>query len=348
MKLGSKEVGIGYPTYFIADIGSNHNGDFDQARRLIYLAAESGANAVKFQHFKAETIVSDYGFKQLGPSSHQAEWEESVYDTYVKYQTPLDWVPELKDVADGVGVDFLTTPYDPDMINYLSEYVCAWKIGSGDITYEQLIKRVLGTGKPLILSTGASTPEDIVRAMGWIGPGHIDNMVLMHCNTNYTNDPNNISYVNLKVLPQWWGGGVIGFSDHTWGHTAVLGAVALAARVIEKHFTEDNAQNGPDHKYAMTPITWRTMIDTTRELELSLGDGVKKVEENELETVVLQRRAIRATRNLAKGERISKSDIAFLRPCPKGALAPYQVSKVLDLKVRRDVQTGECILEDDL
>src|SRR3954471_13874496 len=132
MKLGRKVIGWNNPTYFIADIASNHNGQYSRAERLIQLAAEAGADAVKFQNFKADTIISDYGFKQLGKTSHQAEWQDnSVYEVYKYYEIPVEWAPKLKKVADDVGVDYLTTPYDISIIPYLNDYVCAWKIGSG-------------------------------------------------------------------------------------------------------------------------------------------------------------------------------------------------------------------------
>ncbi len=346
MKIGRKEVGFDHPTYFIADIASNHNGSLTQAERLIYLAAEAGADAVKFQNFKADTLISNYGFEHLGKQSHQAEWKESVFDTYRRYETPLDWAPDLKRIADSAGIDYLTTPYDVQMLHYLSEYTCAWKIGSGDITYETLVRMAANYDKPLIISTGASTEEDIERVLGWLPlTNRICDVVLMQCNTNYTNDANNISYVNLKVLVSWWGGGVIGLSDHTHGHAAVLGAVALGARVIEKHFTEDNLGNGPDHAFAMEPVEWATMVGRTRELEFALGDGIKKVEENEKETVVLQRRAIRAKHDIASGKILTQDDLLFLRPCPENALPPYLAGEVVGAKVRRDVKAGDCILE---
>ena len=128
MIIGRKEIGIDKPTYFIADIASNHDGSYSHAERLIYLAAEAGADAVKFQNFKADTIVSDYGFKQLGSMGHQRDWQESVYDTYRRYETPISWTVDLKRVADTAGIDYLTTPYDVEFLDALVPYVAAWKV----------------------------------------------------------------------------------------------------------------------------------------------------------------------------------------------------------------------------
>lgn len=347
MKIGRKEVGLGEPVYFIADIASNHDGDLYRARRLIYLAAESGADAVKFQSFRADTIVSDYGFKQLGQQSHQSDWKDSVYETYRRYELPLEWIPELKNDADEAGVEFLVTPYDINTLDELNKYVAAWKIGSGDITYEALIKQVSGYGKPVILATGASDLKDIERALHWMDPDC--EIVVMQCNTNYTNSHENFNHINLKVLHSWWGAGLLGLSDHTRSHSTVLGAVALAAKIIEKHFTDDNLRDGPDHKFSITPVRWREMVDHTRELEMALsGDGIKKVEENERETVVLQRRAIRAKVNIRAGENFSHENLVCLRPCPLDALPPYKLGELIGQKARKDILAGDCIRDTDV
>jgi len=341
MKLGRKSVGVNQPTYFIADIASNHDGDLERAKKLVLLAAEAGADAVKFQHFRADTIVSDDGFQGLGGKiGHQSDWGDSVYNTYKKYEVPMDWTQPLADLANSVGCDFLTTPYDLSLIPGLVRHVCAWKVGSGDITYKQLIQRLVTYNKPLLLATGASTDEDIKRALGWTD---WQNVILMQCNTNYTGSHDNIRFLNLKVLAGWWGGGIIGFSDHTMGHRAVLGAVALAARVIEKHFTDDNDRAGPDHKFSMTPVAWKRMTEAVRELEAMLGDGVKKVEENEKETVVLQRRAIYAVKDLEAGEKLGPQDVSFLRPCPPDGLEPYRFEEIRGRKLKQGVRKGDYI-----
>lgn len=153
-------------TYFIADIAANHDGDINRAKKLCLLAKESGADAVKFQHFKAQTIVSDKGFKDLGSQqSHQAEWEKSVYDVYNDASVPLDWTPELKSYCDEIGIDFFTTPYDLDYVDYLDNFVSRYKIGSGDITWHKMLHKVASKGKPVILATGASTIQEVIDAV---------------------------------------------------------------------------------------------------------------------------------------------------------------------------------------
>lgn len=349
MKIGRKEVGRENPTYFIADIASNHDGLLSRAIELVGLAAASGANAIKMQNFRAETLVSDIGFKHIGKQSHQKNWDGDVYKVYKDNEIPLEWTQFLKEECDRHNIDYMTTPYDINDIEYLSNFVCAFKVGSGDITYLELIERVAKYDKPLLIATGASSDEDVARAMECVGA--VDNVVLMQCNTNYEGSPEAFKHLNLNVLRYWMEHdeeGIYGLSDHTFGHTAVLGAVALGARVVEKHFTDDNTRTGPDHAFSMNPATFMEMVVETRRLEAALGSGHKKVAENERETQVMQRRAIRAKVNIAQGQIFEERDLACLRPCPPGALPPYEIENLVGKIANRDIPAGEHLTYEDL
>jgi sialic acid synthase SpsE len=345
------EVGQGNPTYFIADIAANHDGDLERAKELIYLAADAGADAAKFQHFQAKTIVSDFGFKSLGDQkSHQASWRKSVSEVYEDASVSLDWTITLRDTCKDAGIPFFTTPYSLEVIDDLNDHVPAYKIGSGDITWREMVEKVAAQQKPYFLACGASTQDEVITAIEWamaINP----RMGVMQCNTNYTADLENFKYIHLKVIstlasmyPQL----VLGLSDHTPHHATVLGAVALGASMIEKHFTDDTSREGPDHKFSMDPASWREMVDRTRELELSLGFGVKKVEANEEETVVVQRRSLRATRNLAPGKILEKSDLVPLRPCPRDAISPALHDQMVGQTLRRELREGDYLKHADL
>ena len=291
-----KKIGLNYPTYFIADIAANHDGNLDKALELINVAAESGADAAKFQHFQAETIVSDYGFKSLGgQKSHQSTWKKSVFEIYKDASLPLEWTPILKQECDKVGIEF-TSPYSIELVDFVDEYVQVYKIGSGDVNWLEIIEHVAKKNKPLIIATGASTSEDVDRVISCVENIN-KNFCIMQCNTNYTAEEENLKYLNLnflKTLKNKYNNLILGLSDHTHGYVSVLGAIALGARVIEKHFTLSNDLEGPDHKFSMTPKTWKEMIILSRDLEMTLGNGEKKIEKNELETVILQRRCVRA------------------------------------------------------
>ncbi len=346
IEIEDRKIGLDHPTLFVADIAANHDGELERAKDLIYLAAEKGADVAKFQHFKARSIVSDTGFKKMGKqSSHQAEWKRSVFQVYEDAALNSDWTPILKETCKDAGIIFMTSPYSIALVDGVDNYLAAYKIGSGDITWAEIIEYIAGKKKPILLATGASSCDEVVEAMGILS-AYTGDIVLMQCNTNYTASIENFRYIQLNVLKTYsemFPGAILGLSDHTHGLATVLGAVALGARVIEKHFTDSNDRNGPDHKFSMDPNSWKEMVDRTRELELSLGCGIKKVEENEKETVVLQRRSYRFKRNVLAGEVITRDLVEALRPCPVDALPLNRLTSALGKKISRNVSKGECL-----
>ncbi len=351
LEVQGRKIGENYPTYFIADIAANHDGDLERAKDLIYLAAESGADAAKFQHFQANSIVSDHGFKSLKTQqSHQGKWKKSVYEVYKAASVDLDWTETLKATCEKAGIPFFTTPYALDVVDYMDSYVPAYKIGSGDITWLEMIQRVASKQKPFFLATGAATNDEVQRAVSLaleINP----QFALMQCNTNYTASIENFKYIQLNVLKTYramYPDMVLGLSDHTSGHATVLGAVALGARMVEKHFTDDINRTGPDHAFSMDSRTWREMVDRTRELENALGTGIKKVEDNEKETIVVQRRSLRASRDLPKSHKVVVGDFVALRPCPVDALTPVEIQSIVGRSLQRDVPSGDYLRAADL
>jgi N-acetylneuraminate synthase len=344
-------VDLESPVYFIADIAANHDGDLARAKKLIWSARDSGADCVKFQHFLAEKIVSDYGFKRMGgQQSHQSNWKQSVFKVYKHYEFHRQWNSELAEEAQKAGIDFMTSPYDFAAVDEIDRFVPGYKIGSGDITWIEILQYVARKNKPVILATGASTMQDIDRAVGELcAINH--QIALLQCNTNYTAERENFKNINLNVLKTLavkYPGMVLGLSDHTLGHATVLGAIALGARIIEKHFTDDNSRVGPDHHFAMNPHTWREMVDASRELELALGDGIKKVEQNEKDTVIIQRRCLRLKQDKKKGDYLSLGDLEALRPSPKGAFQPYELKQLENKKLNKDKEAGDAIYYDDI
>lgn len=346
MEINGRKIGPTNRTYFIADLAANHDGQLDRALNLMSLAREAGADAAKFQHFRAEHIVSDKGFRELGhQQSHQAAWSKSVYEVYQDASLPWEWTEVLAEHAKEIGLDFFTSPYDLEAVDFVDQFVPAYKIGSGDITWHEIIRHIASKGKPVILATGASSLEDVNSAVEIIREGGVDFSV-MQCNTNYTGESSNLRHIHLNVLQSYaehFPEAVLGLSDHTQGHTTVLGAVALGARVIEKHFTDDALRQGPDHHFSMTPETWREMVKSTRELEDALGSQSKTVAENERETVVIQRRGLRFARPMAAGEKIEASDLVALRPATPGCLTPDKIASILGRNVQEDVDFHELV-----
>ncbi|HTK49625.1 MAG TPA: N-acetylneuraminate synthase family protein [Gemmatimonadaceae bacterium] len=349
-RVGQRLVGDA-PTYFIADISANHDGQLARAVDLIHLAAASGASAAKFQNFRAAHIVSDKGFRDLGNQvAHQASWKRSVTEVYQDASLPWEWTPTLKAECDRAGIDYFSTPYDLEAVEMLAPYVEIFKIGSGDITWLEMVRAVARSGKPVLLATGASEMDDVVRAVDAIREAGVP-YGLMQCNTNYTGSLENFRHIHLNVLRTFadaFPDAVLGLSDHTPGHATVLGAVTLGARVVEKHFTDDTTREGPDHPFSMTPTAWREMVDRTRELELALGDATKSVAENERQTHVVQRRSLRATRDLAAGSTLAREDLEPLRPSPAGSVPPYALSDVLGRRLARPLARGDALSWDAL
>lgn len=351
MRINDREVGASHPTYFIADVAANHDGDLDRALELMTLAHEAGADAAKFQHFRADHIVSDRGFRELGgQQSHQSSWSGSVYEVYQDASLPWEWTKPLADHARAIGLDFFTSPYDIEAIDFVDEFVPAYKIGSGDITWLEAIDHMASKGKPVILATGAATLAEVQRAVVTIAAHGVPYSV-MQCNTNYTGVSENMQHIHLNVLHTYqaqFPDAVLGLSDHTHGHLTVLGAVALGARVVEKHFTDDIKREGPDHHFSMTPTSWREMVEATRELEAALGSEHKEVAANERETVVIQRRGLRFAKPLKAGHVVTAEDVVALRPATPGCMTPDQSERVLGATLRVDVDFHDCVTPEAL
>ena len=351
ISINKRIIGAYAPVYFIADIAANHDGDLNRALKLIDLAKQSGADAVKFQHFQASKIVSESGFRGLGgQKSHQANWKKSVFEVYADASLNRSWTPVLAEHSRKNSIDFFSSPYDLDSVDHLDPYVPAFKIGSGDIDWLEIVEYIAQKGKPVLLATGASTIQDVIRAYDSIRAVN-PSLCLMQCNTNYTASRENLAHCELNVIKayaQMFPDCVLGLSDHTFGDTTVLGAVALGARVIEKHFTDDNDRNGPDHLFSMNPSTWRNMVDRTRDLESALGSSIKRVEANEKDTAIVQRRVIRTSRPLVEGKILSRNDLSVLRPAVAGGIAPWKIDRVVGRKICRAMEKDELIRREDL
>ena len=351
IRIGKREISQNSPTYFIADIAANHDGDIKRAKELIYLAKEAGADCAKFQHFLPEKIVSDYGFKNLNScQSHQSNWKKSVFEIYDDYHCKREWTMELVKTCKENDIEFMTTPYDFEILPEINKHVNAYKIGSGDITWIDFLKEIAKLNKPVLLASGASTLDDVKRAVEHINK-YNSKIILMQCNTNYSADINNLKYINLNVLNLYkkeFPNIILGLSDHTFGHSSVLGAVTLGARVIEKHFTDDNNRVGPDHKFAMNPKTWKEMVQRTREIEYALGDGIKRIEDNEKNTIIVQRRCTRLKTSLKKGDIIKQDDIEFLRPAPLDSIFPYEAKKIIGKTINKDKVCGDYLKFEDI
>jgi sialic acid synthase SpsE len=350
-KIGKHLIGASQPTYFIADIAANHDGDLARARMLIKMAKEAGADAAKFQHFQALKIVSEYGFTHMNARvSHQAKWKKSVTQVYDEASVSWDWTPVLKEECDCFGIDFLTSPYDYESIEHVDAFIPAFKVGSGEIDWLEALEHMASKGKPVLLATGAATIGEVQEAVHAIMKTN-KQVCLMQCNTNYTASPENYDFINLNVLKTYavmFPEVILGLSDHTHGNATVLGAVTLGARVVERHFTDSNDREGPDHKFAMNPQNWAHMVDETRLLERALGSADKFITGNEQDTQVVQRRCLRAARDIKTGEVFTRAMIAVLRPATPGAIKPDRLTQVIGTRALSDIPFGKELRWTDL
>ena len=301
--------------FIIAEVGVNHNGDLALACKLVDAAVEAGADAVKFQTFKAENVASRIAEKAKYQKKTTDE-AESQFEMIKKLELSFEDFVKIKDYCDKKNIIFLSTPFDYESVDFLENLVPLYKIGSGEITNLPFLEHIAKKGKPIILSTGMSTFGEVEEAVNLILPiltSHVSPLILLHCVTNY---PAKYEDVNLKAmltlkeafkLP-------VGYSDHTLGIEVPVAAVALGARVIEKHLTLDKNLPGPDHKASLGPQELKAMIKAIRNIEKSLGNGIKAPTQSEYEAMKVVRRSLVATRDIRAGEVVRESDIVIKRP----------------------------------
>jgi sialic acid synthase SpsE len=346
IKIGNKIIGVGHPTYIIAEIGANFDHDINKAKKLIIAAKECGADCAKFQSFKAEKIVSAGGFAKMNLKGVHGSWGRPVHEVFRDAEFPREWHKEIKDYCDEIGIDFSTSPYDFEAVDLCEELDLTFiKIGSGEITWLEMLEYIAKKNKPMFLATGDATMSEIDEAIRTIEATGNNNLVLMQCITNY---PSKIESANINVLKTYQTAFNIltGYSDHSPGPVVALGSVALGAKVIEKHFTLSNDDIGPDHPHSMNVNEFKRMVGYIRELEEAMGSTRKLVVEEESETVYVQRRGLYATKFIPKGKKIETDDISVLRP----ALGIYPKYKniVIGRISSRDIEADSPIYWDDL
>ncbi len=357
IKIGKRTIGPGYPAYIIAEVGSNFDGSLKRAKQLAKLAKQSGADAYKIQNFSAPKIVSDKGFNTFDKISYHAKWKESVFDMFKKSEFPHEWVQELADYCKEIGIDFFSSPYDREAVDMLERVgVPAHKLGSGEIDNHEFLTYVAKTKKPIIVGVGASTMQEVGAAIKTIRKAGNEKIVILQCVTNY---PSPVADANLKAMHSIrdTSGVLVGYSDHTIGPdgggddplgglTVPIGSIAMGGCMIEKHFTDDHTLPGPDHHLAMEPDAFAKMVESVRAMERALGDGIKRVMPSEKQTVIIQRRGIYAMRDIAKGEKITRDMVEFLRPAT--GLRPAETTKVLGKRAKSAIPAGSALRAHDI
>ena len=308
-----REIGPGQPCFIIAEAGVNHNGSLEMARQLVDAAARAGADAVKFQTFKAEKVIAP----QAPKAAYQLQTTgtgESQLDMVKRLELSFDAFRELYVYCQDKGIRFMSTPFHEESVDFLDELnVAVFKVPSGEITNLPFLAHVARKGKPMIVSTGMSNLGEVEAAVRTIEETGNHDLVLLHCVSNYPADPADVNLRAMQTMAAAFGV-PIGYSDHTLGIEVALAAVALGACVIEKHFTLDRSLPGPDHRASLVPNELFTLVRAIRTVEMALGHGRKEPAASEANTAAVTRRSLVAARDIRAGTTLTEELIAIKRP----------------------------------
>ncbi|WP_457622714.1 N-acetylneuraminate synthase [Persephonella sp.] len=328
--------------FIIAEAGVNHNGRIDIAKKLIDIAVDSGADAVKFQTFKAENLVNlyaemaEYQKKNLGKTKSQLDMLKELELSFNDFE-------ELKSYCDKRGIIFLSTPFDIESARFLKELgLDIFKIGSGEITNYLLLKEIGSYRKKVILSTGMADLGEIEDALDVLieNGTEKEDITVLHCNTEYPTPYEDVNLRAMLTIKEAFKVKV-GYSDHTTGIEIPVAAAALGASVIEKHFTVDRDLPGPDHKASLEPDELKAMVRAIRNVEKALGDGIKKPSRSEIKNIPVARKSIVAKRDIKKGEIFTEENLTVKRPGT--GISPMRWNEIIGKKAPRDFKKDEII-----
>ncbi|MDD2476654.1 MAG: N-acetylneuraminate synthase [Dysgonamonadaceae bacterium] len=326
--------------YLIAEAGVNHNGQLELAKKIVDEAKEAGADCIKFQTFIAKNIVSKSAAK-AEYQKRQTDVYESQFDMLKKLEISFDEFIELSEYCREKDIEFLSTAFDFDSIDFLNSLnMKRWKIPSGDITNLPYLIKIARLGKPIILSTGMSTLEDIRVAIAVLKENGAGDITVLHCTTEY---PTPFEDVNLNAMLtiQNEFGVSVGYSDHTKGIEIAVAAVAMGATVIEKHLTLDRSMEGPDHKASLEPDDFKMMVSAIRNVEVAIGNGEKKPADSERKNMSIARKSIIAKRDILKGEYFTEENLTVKRP--GNGISPMKWFEVIGQKALRNFVEDELI-----
>lgn len=329
-----------HAVYIIAEAGVNHNGSLELAKKLAKKAKEAGADAVKYQTFVAERLVK----KDAQKAEYQKEMtgaRESQLEMLKKVELSYDEFRELKEYCDTIGIEFLSTPFEQESIEFLDELgILTFKVPSGEVTNLPYLERIAQKGKKIIMSTGMCEVEEIEGALEVLRANGAKDVVLLHCNTEYPTPYRDVNLRAMQMLKDKFEVAV-GYSDHTAGIEVPIAATALGAEVIEKHFTLDKTMEGPDHKASLEPDELKNMVEAIRNIEVALGDGVKRPSESEQKNIQVARKSIVAAVNIKKGDVFTEANLTVKRPGT--GISPMRWKELLGQTATRDYVEDEMI-----
>lgn len=337
-------------TFIIAEAGVNHNGSLEIAKKLVDIAAESGADAIKFQTFKAEKVATgkaikaEYQIRNTGSG-------ESQFEMLKRLELSIDAFMELFSYCNKKNIIFMSTPFDEESADRLDILgMTIFKIPSGEITNKPLIQHIASKKKPIILSTGMSYLGEVEKTVNWIGEvwdklKNKPQLTLLHCVSNYPASVEEINLLAMEAMEKAFRL-PIGYSDHTMGIELPIAAVAMGARIIEKHFTLDRNMEGPDHKASLEPRELKKMVEAIRNVERAMGDGIKKPAKSEDDARNFARRSLIAARSIKAGNTISSEDIIIKRP--GNGISPEFREVIIGMQAKKDISIDSVIKWEDI
>ena len=327
-------------TLIIAEAGVNHNGSLELAKKLAFTAKKAGADIVKFQTAKLDSLVTDsaemagYQKENLSKNMGQKEMLRNLLLTFSEFE-------QLADYCKKIEIEFLSTPFDLDSIEFLDSLKCKiWKIPSGEITNYPYLIKIAETHKPIILSTGMSNMKEVEDCINTLKLGGANDITLLHCTTQYPTEYSDVNLNAMLTLKQKFRCSV-GYSDHTRGVEIPVAAVTMGASVIEKHFTLDRTMEGPDHKASLEPSELCQMITMIRNVEVAFGDGVKTPRKAEIPNIAIARKSIVARKKINKGEILTEDNLTTKRPGI--GICPMNWNRVIGTAAIRDFERDELI-----
>jgi N-acetylneuraminate synthase/N,N'-diacetyllegionaminate synthase len=332
----------------IAEAGVNHNGDFDNAKKLIFAAAMAGADYVKFQTFKADKLVSRDAKKAEYQKANLKEDGDTQYEMLKKLEMSEGWHYDLIKYANECGIKFLSTGFDEGSIDFLDSLnIDLFKVPSGEITNKPYLEHIAKKGKPIVISTGMSNLQEIKEALDVLQNNQVakNQITILHCNTEYPTPMQDVNLLAMNTIKNELGVKV-GYSDHTLGIEVPIAAVALGAVLIEKHFTLDRNMVGPDHLASLTPDELKQMITSIRNIEKALsGSGIKEPSISEIKNIQIARKSIHTKKHLEIGHILKQEDLVMMRP--GDGISPMYIDLYLNKKIAKNLPEGHKISKSD-
>lgn len=336
-KIGNRKIGFGYPVFIVAEVSGNHNQSFERAKKIVRAACECGTDAIKLQTYTPDTMTIDSREKWFHVKVNSAWRGKTLYELYQEAYTPWEWQPELKRIAESYKVPLFSTPFDETAVDFLEKMgVPAHKIASFEINNINLLKKIGQTKKPVIVSRGMASVEEIELAIKTLRDNGTSQVAVLHCISSYPAKPEEMNLVTIPDIKERFGV-VVGLSDHTLGTSVAVASAALGVSIIEKHFTLSRADGGPDAAFSLEPEEFEELVKSVREVEKAVGQVQYGSGTRESENIVF-RRSLFVVEDIKKGEEFTRKNVRCIRP--GYGLAPKFLFEIINRQAKRNIKRG--------